>query len=49
MGIKTKLAQFVCPFCGKGFEQKSKIQRHKDTFKLLTLQLLHLRPMLKGY
>ena len=28
MGIETKLAQFVCPFCGKGFEQKSKIQRH---------------------
>jgi hypothetical protein len=31
MGIKTKLAQFVCPYCGKGFEQKSKIQRHIQT------------------
>ncbi len=25
------MAQFVCPFCGKGFEQKSKIQRHNQT------------------
>lgn len=25
------MAQFVCPFCGKGFEQKSKIQRHIQT------------------
>src|SRR5436190_1104095 len=25
------LAQFSCPFCGKGFEQKSKLQRHIDT------------------
>jgi hypothetical protein len=25
------LAQFSCPFCGKGFEQKSRLQRHTDT------------------
>jgi hypothetical protein len=31
MGTKTELAQFVCPFCGKGFEQKSKIRRHIQT------------------
>jgi Protein of unknown function (DUF2795)/Zinc finger, C2H2 type len=31
MGIKSKSAQFVCPFCGKGFEQKSSIQRHIQT------------------
>jgi Protein of unknown function (DUF2795) len=31
MAIKSKSAQFVCPFCGKGFEQKSKILRHTQT------------------
>jgi hypothetical protein len=25
------LAQFLCPFCSKGFEQKSKIRRHIQT------------------
>jgi len=24
-------SQFSCPFCGKGFEQKSKLQRHTET------------------
>ena len=25
------LSQFICPVCGKGFEQKSKMQRHTES------------------
>lgn len=27
----TQKAQFVCPFCSKGFNQRSRLQRHEET------------------
>jgi DNA repair exonuclease SbcCD ATPase subunit len=29
--LATRHPQFKCPFCGKGFEQKSKLSRHTET------------------
>ncbi len=29
--VLSEKAQFLCPFCGKGFEQKSKLRRHTET------------------